>query len=389
MSRASYLFAAFPWDLTDEGPDAALARLAGELGVDGVTVAVVHPGIHELRGRPLGGRWAFRCGAAAHFQPDAPRYAAARIRPITAAWMKSRNPLEHIARIAERERLRLRVSIDPCRGRELVERFSHAACMDLFGEASDTRLCPSNPEVRAYIAALAEDLVSNYPVEAVELAGADFGDPSQARSLADSGVDLPPADRVLFSWCFCAACRQRAADSGVSAEAAAAVLQDRLAAAARLEMRDHATFADVIAGCPELAAYQRVRAESVTSLVRSVKAKCPYRVVYLLDGDLTASGVDPVALADACDALNTSFDAGHRSTELSAGHGAVLRKSVEVRLTCRPPLAPDGPALVARTHEASQAGFDSITFENYGLTPEPCLDWVRQAVRYARRETRH
>ena len=47
----------------------------------------------------------------------------------------------------------------------------------------------------------------------------------------------------------------------------------------------------------------------------------------------------------------------------------------------------DDPALVAAVHESVQAGHSEIGFYADGLLPASCLDWVRQAIRYARRES--
>ena len=91
MATYQTVFECFPWDLDLEGYDESLARLAGEIGVDAILVPAVHEGIRELRPRAAEGTRAFVCRAAAHFQPNAKLYSGLRIRPIAAAWMKTRN----------------------------------------------------------------------------------------------------------------------------------------------------------------------------------------------------------------------------------------------------------------------------------------------------------
>src|SRR5262249_33730749 len=104
MATPSFYFYCYPWDLEDEGLEISLGRLAGEIGVDGITVAATETDIRMIRGRPLGGRRTFISPAGAHFQPDPAIHRGNRIRPIPASWMKSKNPLERIAKVAEKER---------------------------------------------------------------------------------------------------------------------------------------------------------------------------------------------------------------------------------------------------------------------------------------------
>lgn len=58
----------------------------------------------------------------------------------------------------------------------------------------------------------------------------------------------------------------------------------------------------------------------------------------------------------------------------------------EAAFFCWPPMCKDGPALVSAVHEASQAGCLAVGFAHYGAAPLASLEWIRQAVRYARRE---
>src|SRR5205085_3889822 len=82
-----------PWDLIDEGIDRVLDRISGEIGCDGIQVTAVTGPVHVFRPHANVSPRTYRCDAAAYFQPDAKRYADSRLRPLPAAWIKSRNPL--------------------------------------------------------------------------------------------------------------------------------------------------------------------------------------------------------------------------------------------------------------------------------------------------------
>jgi len=378
-------FECFPWDLDLEGYDDALGRLAGDIGVDAVLVTAVHQGIRELRQRAPEAERAFICGAAAHFQPDSRKYAGLRIRPLPAAWMKSRNPLERITEAAEKHRLKLRVSVSCCQGDALVERYRHAACIDFFGTAMNW-LCPSHPDVRSYLAALVEDLTTNYPVAALHLDTAHF-EPFYATGYMDSLEPPPEISSLFFNTCYCAACCQRATDAGVDVSALRAVIDKLLVKLNRWELVAASSLTDLSAQEPLIAAFQRMRRETVTSLVHSLKTCCRTALRIGLFFPSETSAAVPAELSAHCDGfyvqVSSSRERDWPSDEIEDAGGPAR---CDINFTCYPPMAPDSPTLVSAVHRAAQSGIGSIIFTNYGVTPEPCLDWVRQAIRYARRE---
>jgi hypothetical protein len=380
-------FECFPWDLDLEGYDESVGRLAGDIGVDAVRVAATHEGIHQLRPRAAEAARAFICGAAAHFQPDSKLYADSRIRPIPAAWTKSRNPLEKIAAAAQKNRLALRVFVSCCQGDAMAERYSHAACIDFFGRMSDNWLCPSNPDVRAYLGALVEDVTTNYPIAALELETADFGADQPLGWHARPLDSLSDPRQIVFSWCFCAACCQRAADAGADIAELRTGINQLLHKWDRPEPFSENILEKSAVPDANVAAFQRMRVDAVTSLIRLLRtrSKAPLQIGLLSPCEVSAA--IPTELAPHCDGfyipvVTTRDDQWPQDVVASAGGPA----RCDLGLPCHPPYTKDGPTLVTAVHRASQAGFRSITFQNYGCTPEPCLEWVRQAIRYARRE---
>lgn len=379
-------FECFPWDLDLEGYDDALARLAGDIGVDAVRVAAVHEGIHQLRPRAAETARAFVSGAAAHFQPDSRIHSNSRIRPIPAAWMKTRNPLEKIAAAARKNRLALRVSLSCCKGDALLQRHPHAACTDFFGRAGEDRLCPSHPDVRAYLGAIVEDLSTNYAVNALELEFTGFADAIGHRWYDRAFASARDPQATIFSWCFCAACTQRAADAGIEVPALRAALASMFTHWAALEPVGERTLADWMAANPFIAAYHKTRVETVASLLRSMQArsKVPLRWCLPVDGGPTPFAAEWKEYCDGCYLpVSTAL---HDAWPVEIVRAAGGPSQCDLALPCHPPGASDGPSLVAAVRQAAQDGYRSITFSNYGCAPEPCLDWVRQAIRYARRE---
>ncbi|MFQ5411378.1 MAG: hypothetical protein ACE5EC_03745 [Phycisphaerae bacterium] len=390
MNQAYYW--CYPWDLEDEGTDTALGRMAGEIGVDAVSVAAILPALTAFRARAVKGPRTIHREAAAHFQPSAECYSNTRLRPAAAAWMKSRNPMERITQACGAHGLKPRAWAVCCENRTLAARHPMAACVDVFGDPIPGRLCPSNADVREYVAALAADLTTHYPLDALELEAADFGGPSDQFQYK-IGVDIGPIGRGLANWCFCPACWQRAEDVDIDVASVQRNILAILEPLLRLEPTRHTTFGDVLSEYAELAAYHRMRCESVRSLIKSVRRRTEARLLLHIPTNVWVSGADVATLGAHCDGFIASPGRGDahasplaRAESLARACEAVER--VEVGLSCYPPLCRDGPALVMAVHQASQQGYGAIGFSNYGLTPQPCLDWVRQAIRYARRESR-
>lgn len=375
-------FWCYPWDLADEGYERALERLAGEVGVDAVSVVATTHRVRAFRPRLSEGPRTVSHEATAHFQPANQCYANTRLRPTAAAWMKSRNPLDKIARLAEQNALKLRVRTVCCHNEVLSARHPMATRADVFGDLFDGRLCPSNPDVREYVAALAEDLTTNYPVETIELESIDFG---MAGRHVDLGIDLDPVSRNLMDWCFCSSCRQRAMDAGVDAASAKVSALSRLEQAFRLEPPEFGSFKSLLENDPHLAGYQTMRMDTVTSLTQMVRSRTNARLLIHGNDNPMHCGMDPSALVAHCDGFIMRWPSTHVED-----HGAMTAKDdpskIEVGVSSCPPHIKDGPSLVTQVHQASQSGHPAIGFHHYGITPEPCLDWVRQAIRYARRE---
>lgn len=286
--------------------------------------------------------------------------------------MKSKNPLERIAKAAAKEGLKLRARISLCDGISLIERYPHSGCVNILGDSSTHRLCPSHPDVRQYSAAVVEDLFKNYPVEAVEISDWSF---DKGRDQRDAYFRFGRAtpDLNLLRWCFCSACRQRATDSGVEIETVRSEVMRWFEEEQRNGPQDPDGWPSYAYETPILRAYQRV---------------------------LSTSGLQLLQLAAGPRAENVRGWSGPVIRGRSTGFSPSLIKSTAEGLVAElcdstpgdrgicvaPARDSDGASLVAEVQQMRKDNVGAIVFENYGLCPEPCLNWVRQASRYAKRE---
>lgn len=368
-----------PWDLVHEGIDEALNRLQETIAIDGLSVTAVGGSAHVFRQRAGQGPRTFRSGAAAHFQPQMRCYASSRLRPPTAEWIKASNPLEKIAVACNKRKLRLRVRVMACDHAGLAERYAFAVCKDAYGDPSPTRLCPGNPDVRAYVAGLIEDLSSHYPLDGIDLQDADFGAPQQFH-----GGRLLPGE--LSAWrrtvlCFCESCRQTADDAGIAIER----LQAAIAAPARsAEAR--------VPDDESLQALDEHRAALVSQLVAAARKRGTCEMGLRLTDLDPQRGIIPGDLGDYIDLWTPLEPPVSGQPHEGRRHALLLpiREPASVAAVfdvgAHVPWPEGSAGLVREMIHAVHAGRRVVMIESLGQTPDERFDWVRQAVRFARRE---
>lgn len=388
--RPEFYVYCYPWDLEDEGLDASLGRLAGEIGVDGITVAAVLPEITQLRTMPPAAGRLFHAKAAAHFQPDSACYANTRIRPAPAAWMKSKNALERIVTAAEKQRLKVRALIHPLTGDALAERHPHSRVVNVNGDEVANALCPSNADVREYLAGLTRDLSTHYGIEAIELAG--LGPPhidiaaNQSNFFFTLGMSEP--SRELLSVCFCAACRQRAVEAGIDMKQTEIVVTRCIENLLTLPMPRDEDDRSIRPESEALKKYGAIRRSAIQQMTEYIRHEGKVPLYYHVPELRTEHDAAQDALTEETwDRLvvQSADDSHHTEKRIRRLPGQFAAAELSQPIVSAQ--SKDGPSLVALVHSSTQKGYAAINFETYGAVPAPCLDWVRQAIRYARRES--
>jgi hypothetical protein len=381
----------YVWDLLDEGIDVVLRRLREEVGLDAISVATSYHTVAHLRPHSPAGRWFVAHDAAVYFRPDAALWQGLRLQPHVSALAQERNPLAEICAAAERRGLRV-ISWTVCLHNTRLGRL-HPDCavQNAYGDVLTSDLCPANPDVRAYITTLARDLSSNYPLAALELESIGYSGWAHFHAHEKIGFDLGPTGRFLLDLCFCTHCRERGQAHGVDVaqlqNAVRATLDDAFARGAAVTARAE----DLIEQLPGLRTYLQAREETVTSLVREVRAasRCPIRTIYL--GAWHTSGGNTQALAEQSESIDVLA-----YTAVAEQVRRMVRSVLEemgpqgspdrllVGLQAYPPHATSADVLVANVRAALELGVRRFSFYNYGIMPLPCLRWVAEAVRAIR-----
>lgn len=364
---------AYPWDLLDEGLDVSMERVAA-VGVQGISLAIsYHAALLLLPHNPRG-RVRFLDGAIYFGETDAFRGLA--IQPRVGALTAEGDPLERICRAAERQGLDI-VGWTVCTHNSyLGERHPDKVIRNAWGDPLLYALCPSHPDVQAYLTALVA-AASRYPVAALQLESYGYMGFPHGHHHEKVNMRLAPITQELLGICFCSACSSRAQADGVDAEAVRRAVLLHLDAAMTGGAHGLAeTAEDTLSAIePYLAMRDRVEAELIERL-----AKASAKPLNLL-------GVRPAVLSQARDRIaqvtTTAYHVEHRDVAASvAAQRALVGDDMHlgIGIECTPLYSPTRENLAAKISAAWKAGADSLYCYNYGLMPLQSLDWLRQAL---------
>lgn len=389
-----------PWDLVDEGIDTVLDRLRGEAGASGVSVTMAGPAVAVLRPHKGVSPRTFRSEGGLQFQPSREAYAATRLRPTTAGWLKKSNPLTAIAEGCAARGLALRGRLYCCHSELLASKFDFASVKDVWGDAHPGWLCPNNPDVRAFFHALVVDAASVGALESLEIAALGFAPPSLWRCARSLPADVGPAGEWLLSICFCESCRQAAGMEGIDSWATARSVSVTLDRALAVGEPVAGSIADLMESDPIVAAYARFAERQVSRLVNMLGQACPCRLIAEASpaalraigaspgrtGHVAASGDAPAAARIA--GIVTPATLGDVQPVLAAAIAEIGDTSrLDLRTSADPASCPDSAALVRAFSIATGLGIRTASITHYGLLPQDRLGWIKQATRYAQRES--
>jgi len=388
----------YPWDLVEEGLDAVAERLRAA-GITTIAVAASYHAGKFLRPHAPRSRVVFPDDGTVYFRPRPDRYRDTPLRPAA-----NRLVDEHdlFAVLADRRRahgLEVAAWMVGLHNTRLGTAHPAYVVRNAYGDPYYYSLCPSHPEVRAYLCALLGDFASTYEAQYVILETPGFLPYAHGFHHEFSLVPPDPWSSLLLALCFCPACGRRAAASGLDAERLAASVREALDAfhadPSLPQPSDgqalHWVVADLLRN-PELAAYLRWRTDCVTSLVREARAALPaamrLSVIPSVDQPLALAWLEGSDLSDLAEPADIIEILGYRASpgEVAAdAWWARQRIGARARLhvTLRPayPDTPDEANLLAKARAVQEAGIDGISFYNYGHIRLGHLAWVRRAVR--------
>jgi hypothetical protein len=384
-----------------------LDNIGGRAGLGGVTLAAAyHHGRDIFPHNPVR-KVHFLEGGTVFFRPDPNRYRGLALLPLTSALARESDVLVDLRREASARSLRTRAWTVYLHNHALGEAHPECACRNAFGDAHLTDLCPSNPDVRAYVNALTADIaakgVSTVVAESLHFHGLEHGFHHERYF-----IELGPFGRYLLGLCFCDHCVEAARRRGIDAEALKAETRRELERrfnsrpapeGEELDRDEVGTFAG-----GRLSGYLDMRSETVASLVAEAAKSAANEGAAFAFIDLSGAikgyatghpqgdpapaiawqfGIDIGAVAKACgqiEAIGYAADPERLRVDLAAYRSTVGDSSLSVILR---PMAPDcdSPAnLAAKLAVAREAGVIEAGFYHYGFMRLESLDLIRSAL---------
>lgn len=408
MHGSIFLFAT---DLHDEGIETVLENVQGRAGLQGVTMACAYHHARDIFPHNPVRKVRFLEGGAVFFRPEMSRYASLRIQPHVSRLAREVDVLAALVDQAGRRGLTVRAWTVCLHNTTLGSRYPDCAVRNVFGDPYITYLCPANPDVRAYMRALAAD-IARYGVGAILAESLSYQPFDHGYHHERSFIPLSPVARFLLGLCFCEHCVREINRAGVDTA--------RVSRFARAELEtifngepsalpqgepDLAILAALADG--ELGRFLQARQAIVTSLVAEVTdavERTGTTRFTMMDmsgaakgyatGQPTGApapaiawqdGLDLAAVSRAChglEAIGYAHDPARLDTDLAA-YQSLLPPEGRLAVALRP-MPPDCDAtdnLAAKIALARQRGIDWVDFYHYGFIRLPVLDRIREAMR--------
>jgi hypothetical protein len=397
---------AFPTDLFGEGVEAVLDNVEDRAGLDGITLATVYHAARDIFPHNPQRRLRYLENGVCYFPPEASRYEGLALRPRVSQLVEEGDSLADLVGASARRGLDVHSWTVYLHVDWMDESSADVCEHNAFGDPRLTELCPANPDVVAYAAALTGDIASR-GVRRILAESLHYHPLEHGYHHERYFLPLGPRTRFLLGLCFCEHCLasarslgadakglrrwacdeiQRVFDGGSDAGEELGVEEARALAAGDLGALLDARAAAVAAIVAEADASAAAEGSVLTFLdfSGSVKGYATGRptggptpeVAWTLGVDLGSlgptGGVEAIAYAADPDRIRFDLDA-YRA---AAPDGVPL--SAAMRFTL--PDCETAENLAAKLRIAAELGVDQVDFYHYGFAPLSGLDLIRDAI---------
>ncbi|MCL5257298.1 MAG: hypothetical protein M1319_05825 [Chloroflexi bacterium] len=397
----------YPWDIKADGIEETVGRCKEEFGLTSISLTCsYHSGKFLLPHRDSVKVYLPEPGSV-YFTPDLSLYTGTKLKPRVSSLVAEGDVLEQTAAACAKHGLGLRAWTVATHGS--YHGTQHPECLQVnaFGDRYPFTVCPSNPDVRGYVIALVNDLVSRGCFLAIDLESPGFAPFTHGHHHELTGVSHGPFEDLLMSLCFCDRCLKRAQEDGIDAEKLRADVSSILLKRFNSDTywpepaRDNLDeLCSLVISRPDLYQFLRLRSETVTSLVGDVKKQAigdsgvrlavtaatfskPVANAWIEGEDLkTLAGVvdEVIALAYFKEIEKVMADVDFCTTLVGDPGKIVLGQSLLVQG------ATSLDNALAKIRATLDRGISKYSFYNYGFIGEGRRSWlgpISQAIRGA------
>lgn len=389
---------AFPADIVEEGPEAALDRIAAA-GMNGVSLASLYHDGRDLLPHNPRRRVKFQEDGAAFFSFDETSFGA--IKPIRSV---NGTSFDRVRDAARERGLATTAWTVFLHNTSLGRRNPDAVTRNVYGDPQFTSLCPAHPDAIEYTLAVAA-AVADCGVDALNAEGLHYLPLEHGYHHERYFLRIGPIDRLLLGICFCSHCCDRAARRGIDVGALVAGVRDRLdrvfATGASFDPEPDLPERVAALWGGRLSAFLACRQETVTALAAAVRDTLGERSTRFIFNDPAGAlrkpgtdhlesneswrlGIDPAAVAKVCDevqVLGYSVDPAVVERDVD-DYRRRSRSVTPPRVALRPtfPDCESSENLADKLRRLHRSGVRAFDFYAYDFMRLEEIDRVRDAI---------
>lgn len=392
----------YPWDLLDEGIEAALDVMRDRAGVTGINVAAVYHAGKFLHVHNPKRRVVFPKSGTLYFLPSRSWYGRLRLQPPV--WPEAAAEFWPALRRATAARgMSLTAWVLCLHNSGIGTTYPDCTVENAYGDRIVTDLCPNHPDVRVYVVAVAADVAAHLEVDRLILESLEYMPFRHGYHHEVIGVPTGPTVDFLMSLCFCPHCHRAAESAEIDLAGIRGWVRrvldthfaDPFGRQTTMRWDELRSAVDGAFG-----RFLRLRQEVLTSLLRDtsteVRRVSSARLGMLDFGPLYPNGPDGRAWENGVNLASNLplVDEVHPTFYFTDPelHRSKASQYVGI-LAGQRPMIPAIRAILPQTGSRERlieqltplaphaAGF---SFYNYGFMPLPALGWIRDAVRALR-----
>ncbi len=385
---------AFVWDFMLERAGQVFASLRDDWGVDGISFVVSNPANVLLLPNAQHRHLCFADEGTVCFSPERSWYAGLPVMPEVSRLCDGRNWLKELSEQAKGVGLRVSAVLSCCHNSAIGKSHPELTVRNALGDRLLHALCPANPTVRQFLVSTVGDLVTNYPLDAVELEDLGYIGLMKAAGLV-TDLQLTPAADFLLSHCFCQYCCRAAQEQGIEIERVRFFVQTELEQffIAPTDLAQTPLEWDIWGAFVEGEGQKviHLRMDIVSSLlgmlVEEASHKHDKRVHvegHLLPATLWIQGLDRQRLAELSDAVEV--DAKEVSPErlqpylVLNKHVLSHRAELWVRLHPSERFVANKQAFLDQARACKEQKVNGVVIVGYGSLRRQNWDWIKEAI---------
>lgn len=377
----------YPWTVLAADGAEAMAELAAR-GVGGISVASHYHSVRTFDPKAPGGPQFRSFPGGCFFEPDRRAFDDVPIDPLINDLADAGDPLAEVTARAADADLDVRAWTVLLHNSRLGAENPAYRVESAFGDVHSHSLCPSNPEVRDYFAAVADSL-SDCDIDTIDLESLGFPNALHGHGAtfghSKNHAVTTPAGEQLLSQCFCDACQQRA-DGRFDIAAAQGRVQDLVTRAVESPSDRVPELSALVDEEPLLDRLFSFRASVVEDLLGSIaegSGSVPLNY-YVADGfgaepgDGWPSGVVFDRVGDQLDRVTALAYTGNPQKARARVRAlqSLFDGPVDVGVTLDPAVVDSQAAFEAVASAAREPADGDLYVYNHTLMTDEHLDWV-------------